>query len=368
MAPPLHSTGPGRCPIASRERTTALRSTDPVRGVDVTGAATQRSCLTSAFKAATSSKRRDLRILAANPCLGVTPPGDRDSRKVRHKSFVYSREAAALLACEAVPLHWREVHALAAYTDLRPGELRVLTWADVDLEGGFVSVTKAWDYEAAAVKPPKTRNGVRRVPIERALAPLLRRMDNGRTATELVAPVLSTVADNSLGELFREHMATAGVDRESYRAGTRTHALTNFRSWRDSGITWLAMMGLGVDRMMRRAGHDVVQTTMGYMKLAEDMTGELGAPFGPLPQGLVDGVRPSGGQPTGQRRVQPLGILAESKGFETARKCSGKGHFGRRKRSRSSITQLGKNSHFVGCLHHGDDRPGVANALHGSGR
>jgi hypothetical protein len=48
---------------------------------------------------------------------------------------------------------------------------------------------------------------------------------------------------------------------------------------RDSGITYLAMMGLGVDRIMRRAGHDMVQTSMGYVKQAEDLSGELGAPF-----------------------------------------------------------------------------------------
>jgi hypothetical protein len=63
----------------------------------------------------------------------------------------------------------------------------------------------------------------------------------------------------------------------------------NFRSWRDSGITWLAMSGLGVDKIMRRAGHDMVQTTMGYVKLAEDLTGDLGVPFGPLPAALVGG-------------------------------------------------------------------------------
>ena len=36
---------------------------------------------------------------------------------------------------------------LALYTYLRPGELRVLTWEDVDLTAGHVRVTKAWDYE-----------------------------------------------------------------------------------------------------------------------------------------------------------------------------------------------------------------------------
>jgi hypothetical protein len=44
------------------------------------------------------------------------------------------------------------------------------------------------------------------------------------------------------------------------------------------------MTGLGVDRLMRRAGHDAIQTTLGYVKLAEDLSGgELGEPFAPLP-------------------------------------------------------------------------------------
>lgn len=42
---------------------------------------------------------------------------------------------------------------------------------------------------------------------------------------------------------------------------------------------------------MRRAGHESVQTTMGYVKEAEDLTGDLGTPFGPLPEPLVQGFR-----------------------------------------------------------------------------
>ncbi len=51
------------------------------------------------------------------------------------------------------------------------------------------------------------------------------------------------------------------------------------------------MTGLGVDRVMRRAGHDEIGTTMGYVKQAEDLTGDLGSPFGQLPASLLDGGR-----------------------------------------------------------------------------
>lgn len=103
------------------------------------------TALTSTFKAATSSKRRDLRVLdgKASPCHGVLPPGDRDSRKARRKTFLYPKEAATLLA-SSVPLEWREVYAVALYLYLRPGELRVLTVGDADLDARHVSITKSW--------------------------------------------------------------------------------------------------------------------------------------------------------------------------------------------------------------------------------
>ncbi len=245
------------------------------------------SCLTSSFKAATSSKRRDLRVLDGrpNPCIGVEPPGDRESRRSRRKTFLFPREANALLSYALVPMEWREIYAIALFTYLRPGELRVLTWGDITAAG--VSVTKAWDYEDGQTKMPKTRNGVRTVPIEPALLPLLECMREGREDTELVVPALSAFGEDHLAEQFRKHLKLAKLDRLELHASTRTHVQANFRSCRDSGITWLAIAGLGVDKIMRRCGHDSVATTLGYVKQAEDLAGDLGAPFAALPADLL---------------------------------------------------------------------------------
>ena len=96
-------------------------------------------------------------------------------------------------------------------------------------------------------------------------------------------PCLSAFGEDHLAEQFRKHLLVAGVDRVELHKSTRTHVQSNFRSGRDSGLTWLALTGLGVDKIMRRAGHDNIQTTMGYLKLAEDLSGDLGEPFAPLP-------------------------------------------------------------------------------------
>jgi len=89
----------------------------------------------------------------------------------------------------------------------------------------------------------------------------------------------------------------ANVARVELHTSTRTHVQANFRSCRDSGITWLAMTGLDVAKIKRRAGHDDIKTSDGYVKLAEDIGGKLGTPFGPLPPALISGGRSPGRSP-----------------------------------------------------------------------
>jgi len=49
-------------------------------------------------------------------------------------------------------------------TGLRPGELRALTWADVDLKARTISVSKAIDGHNGTVKPRKNAQGQRVIP------------------------------------------------------------------------------------------------------------------------------------------------------------------------------------------------------------
>ncbi len=262
------------------------------------------SVLVSGFREARTAKLRELRVLPAghpNPCDGVQAPERGESRR---KTFVFPTEFLALASCEAVPLAWREVHAVAAYTYLRPGELRVLTWADVDEKHGIISVTKAWDYRKAEIKDTKTGAGVREVPVEAALTPLLKRMREGKGSGDAVLPLLSAENEDTLAETTRQHLKLAGVERPALTDDTTTTLRANFRSWRDSGITWLALAGVDLAKMQRRAGHENIATTLGYVKLAEDLRGRVGAPFPTLPEALVKGsaeAPPGGGEPPANR-------------------------------------------------------------------
>ena len=91
------------------------------------------SVLTSMMKEASTSKCRDLRVRADNPCSTVQPPDRTDTKS---KTFVYPAEFLRLASCERVPREWRELYAVACYLYLRPGELRALLWTDVDFDAG----------------------------------------------------------------------------------------------------------------------------------------------------------------------------------------------------------------------------------------
>jgi integrase len=253
------------------------------------------SVLTSMMKEACTSKRRDLRVRTDNPCSTVQPPDRTDARA---KTFIYPVEFLQLMSCEDVPRDWRELYAVACYLYLRPGELRALLWTDVDFAAGVVHVTKAYDEDSKTVKAPKTRNGVRDVPIPATLVSLLKAMherapDDGAA----VLPLMSGLNENRRAGWMRQHFTAAKIDRARLTEESATTMQINFRSCRDTGITWLALAGVDVAKMQRRAGHDSISTTLGYVKMAEDLTGSIGEPFPPLPDLQQRQGRGGGGGP-----------------------------------------------------------------------
>ena len=100
--------------------------------------------------------------LSANPTLKLALPAVR----ARRERVARPAEAEALLA--ALPADQRVLWATALYAGLRRGELQALRWQNLDLEQGLISVEHSWDRYAGLIEP-KSRSGVRRVPIPAAL-------------------------------------------------------------------------------------------------------------------------------------------------------------------------------------------------------
>jgi len=278
------------------------------------------STLRTTFKESMGSRDRTMRVRADDPTAGIKPP--LKTRKPR-KTFVYPIEAAKLLACEAVPIEWRITYALAFYLYVRPGELRALTLGDVDLVADVVHVRTSYNEAEKEEKAPKTPAGSRDVPIEPALRSLLMALKAHGQNSDLLAPLLVEYGeshDDSRAIMFCKHLKLADVDRPGLYEDTATTLKLNFRSCRDSGITWLALAKPPVPlvAIQRRAGHEHIVTTAGYVKQAEDIKGTIGLAFGPLPPRFLAAVQKRLGQGAGQ---------ANGKGGKTRGKRVGEAGF-----------------------------------------
>jgi integrase len=118
--------------------------------------------------------------VALNPTTGLELPAVRGQRD----RIASPAEARALL--EALPAADRVLWATALYGGLRLGELRALAWSQVDLAGGRIHVTRAWDPEVGFIEP-KSRAGRRVVPVAGVLRDhLLEHKSSGRADGELV--------------------------------------------------------------------------------------------------------------------------------------------------------------------------------------
>lgn len=98
--------------------------------------------------------------IAFNPCTSVPLPNMPSGERRSAASPADEERVKASADVWLFPF-------IALYTGMRKGEILALTWGDVDFESNVISVTKSVYHEGDRphVKAPKTREGVRSVPL-----------------------------------------------------------------------------------------------------------------------------------------------------------------------------------------------------------
>jgi integrase len=106
----------------------------------------------------------DENLLTKNPARRLFLPPCEDQER---RALTLEERAAFLKAAE------KHKHGLLFlvmyYCGLRPGEAKALTYADIDYNRQCLSVNKALENHTGIIKPPKTKSGIRTVPIPDAL-------------------------------------------------------------------------------------------------------------------------------------------------------------------------------------------------------
>jgi integrase len=238
------------------------------------------------FRESVRSKAPELRVRGDNPCAEVAPP-DRGVRK--SKVYIFPSELGAFLSCPDVPLRWRRMVVVSVYLGVRAGELDALHWEDIDLDHGIVQVHRALDRSRPGeVKSTKTGTA-RRFRIEPNLLPLLKAMHAESGGEGTLFPRLKLTGRS---EKLRMFLRRAKVNRAELHASDATRKPLGWHDLRASCATWLAVRGEEPLKIMQRLGHRNFNTTMLYVREAEQLREGFGDPFPALPDSVLQSPRP----------------------------------------------------------------------------
>ncbi len=148
-----------------------------------------------------------------------------------------------------------------------------------------MNVTKAFDEKLGRVKTPKSKAGVRVVPIESELVPLLSEL---RKAANGKGPVVARMPPmEDWSEKLRRHLRRAGIERAELFDTTPTVKRITLHDLRSTGITWRCLRKDYGPEIQQAAGHEKYDTTDGYIRTARVYQGRVGEPFPPLPESVI---------------------------------------------------------------------------------
>ena len=189
-----------------------------------------------------------------NPALSVPSP----KLEKRNPLVLKEREVLSLLAYLRHNQPIMFYHAfLAVYTLARAGELRALTWADVDLEGMTISINKTCDPKTGIKNCPK--NGESRlIPINAEIRMILLELRE-MTCTadsDLVLPHWREFADGEQGKPLKLILAALKMP------------LIRWHDFRATGITLLLTKGIAHSVIMKISGHKDLASFNIYLRLA----------------------------------------------------------------------------------------------------
>lgn len=186
--------------------------------------------------------------LAGNPCRIA---GDNIGKKVKSVQFWTREEFNRFIATFDKSDPFYTAFLVLYYTGMRIGELMALTFADVDLKAGTISINKTYHKidGKTVITPPKTEKGNRTVTIPSFLCKCLdRHMKRIYGATS--DTLLFTSSKNPYLQHMKKHETLAGLHH------IRLHDL------RHSHASLLIELGFSALLVSERLGHENVSTTL----------------------------------------------------------------------------------------------------------
>lgn len=246
---------------------------------DGVSAALQRKIGTTLTIALNQAVRMD--VIPANPALGVKKP-----MASRPEMQVLTPEQVGLFLRAAKGDRLFAFYVLALDTGARPGEMFALTWADLNLDAGHVTITKSLEQigDKQRIKEVKTQRARRRIDLsDQTIAAL-----NDHRKRMLVEGFIGgPVFCDTIGGYIR----ISSLHRNSFKPILATAGLADMRlyDFRHTSATLLLLADESPKVVSERLGHSGVALTLDtyshvlptmQKRAAQTMNRLLGGAFG----------------------------------------------------------------------------------------
>jgi len=169
-------------------------------------------------------------------------------------------------AVNATPPQFRAAIMLAAWGQLRRGEVLALRRRDINIKAGSVTVARAWlltEQGRTILGDPKTDAGKRTVHLpQHVIAAVEQHLDAHVRSDDDALLFPGTNGEPMHPRTFSRvwNTARAAVDRPDLR----------FHDLRHSGLTWVAQAGATTAELMRRGGHSSPVAANRYQHASDD--------------------------------------------------------------------------------------------------
>lgn len=139
------------------------------------------------------------------------------------------------------------------YSGMRKGELRALTWADIDFEASVISVTKT-NYKGI-VHSPKTPDSYRKIPMPDTVMKMLKKLKMQRDPMPkkdhvVFGEIFDAISETTLSRRYAKYLKASGVKK------IRLH------DFRHSHASYLMARKVPISVIAARLGHGDIAMTL----------------------------------------------------------------------------------------------------------
>lgn len=153
------------------------------------------------------------------------------------------------------------------YTGMRPGEIRVLTWHDIDFKNHEIHITKSWDYDNKKVidydsdeinKETKNKTSTRVIKVDQKLLDILSKLKVNNHERIFIDNRGTIPTSGAVNKTLRNQLEKIGIKKSGF----------HFHSLRHTHVALLLFKGVDLYSISKRLGHanmSITASTYAYM-------------------------------------------------------------------------------------------------------